>query len=211
MSEPLEIFPLCTYDALLLMESMDNPFHIGAPEYRPLTDEQKAGGITEYREHDLDHGKEGKLIIFKRNRSHEIHHEDWDDEGNPKSGEMITRRSGANPRYVATMAHVAKTLLGQGKSVRIVGTVSNGMFKKYRAIGAILAKRHGFVLTPEQKYTVDHPDADDMKEFTIHKQIGESMPFWLRRAALKNATRENDYFVGECFVTNEVHFENTVK
>ena len=188
---------LTLIDSVILVESLDKPFHLGPAINNSVQQHHVDSGITDYREHDIEHCKEGRLTIFKRNRAYEIHHSDWDDDDSEKSGEYLSRRSGANPRFVATMGHVANTLLDKGHAVRIVGRVSNGMFERYRRLGVLLAKRHGRLVTNPQKYTVDHPDSEDLKEFTIHNYVGESPIFWIKSGLINNATFENNYYIGE--------------
>lgn len=188
--------PLTLIDSIVLVESLDKPFHIGPSMNGVLEPHHIKSDISDYKEYELEHGKEGVLTVFKRKGSYEIHHSaPADENGVSKSGEFISTRNGANPRFVATMGHVANSLIQKGHSVRVVGKVSNGMFDRYRRLGVILAKRYGKLVTPIQKYTTDHPDADDMKEFIIHGYIGESPVFWIKGARVNESNYDNDYWL----------------
>jgi hypothetical protein len=198
--------PLTLVDACLLVESMNKPFHIGPAINNEIQPHHIDNGITDYREHDIDHGREGRLTIFKRNRAYEIHRSDWGDNDTEQSGKFISNRSGPNPRFVATMGHVANNLLDKGHSVSIVDRVSNGMFDRYRRLGVLLAKRYGRLVTNSQRYTLDHPDSDDLKEFTIQNYVGESPIFLIKSGIVNNATYENDYHITESFKDSSLHF-----
>ena len=156
-------------EGVFLVEVFDSSYKVDNRQEVELVDYHKTHGITEHHRYDLDEGLEGHLHTWKRKGAYEIHHvvgETGDDPGS--SGKWIPRKD-VNVKFIGTMVGVAKRMIDHGRSVRIVGNDTNGMFKHYTKIGAILSRQHGYVMTPSENYSLKSPNSTDYKEFTIRK------------------------------------------
>jgi hypothetical protein len=138
--------------------------------------------MEDYHKFKLDSGKSGIMTVYKRNGAYEIHHR-IDSDGKTLSGVISQDSYGApNPKFIGTMARKARELLSQGHNVRIVGAIdsknSSGktMFDNYRKIGTLIAKHHGYGVSPSEPYTLIHPAAHFYREFVIHPNLSEAGP-----------------------------------
>ena len=171
-------------EAIYLVEVFDSSYEIGKREEdtpdQSLT--ELGNKMEDYHKFKLDSGKSGIMTVYKRNGAYEIHHR-IDSEGKTLSGVIKPDSTGApNPKFIGTMARKARELLSQGHNVRIVGSIDsksdNGktMFDNYRKIGTLIAKHHGYGVSPSEPYTLIHPAAHFYKEFVIHPNLSEAGP-----------------------------------
>lgn len=196
-------------EALFLMESLDSMYKIGPPITIDSGEYHHTHGITNHVRHDLDDTKSGYLHVWKRAGAYEIHHslkgKTEDDDINMRgiSGKWVPSGK-TNPKFVATMAHVAKTMLKNGRAVRIVGTddkMPNGktMFHHYNKLSHIIAKKNGYAITQVGPYTLDSENNKGVSQLTI-SPIKEEYRNIISNMFLENtqmANESNDYHFGQ--------------
>ena len=171
-------------EALYIVEVFDSSYKIGDREEdnpdQSLTD--LGNKMDDCHKFKLDSGESGVMTVYKRNGAYEIHHR-IEANGKTLSGVINPDSTGApNPKFIGTMARKAKELLSQGHKVRIVGAIdskngtSKTMFDNYKTIGTLIAKHHGYGVSPSEPYTLIHPAAHFYKEFVIHPNLSEAGP-----------------------------------
>lgn len=154
---------------VFLVEVFDSSYKVDNRQEVEPEEYHKIHGITDHVRYDLDEGLEGHLHTWKRKGSYEIHHVVGENSNDPGSSGKWMPQKDVNVKFIGTMAGVAKRMIENGRSVRIVGNDTNGMFKHYVKIGAILSRQNGYVMSPSENYSLKSPNSVGYKEFTIRK------------------------------------------